>query len=367
MQRIVGRYNTAVVFTDKLEASAAEQIRVLCDQEFVRGSKIRIMPDVHAGAGCAIGTTMTIGAKLVPNLVGVDIGCGLEVAKLASADLDLSSLDRLIKSSIPAGFKVRRQQHRFAAQIDLSRLRCKNQVNIDRARLSIGSLGGGNHFIELNQDSKGALYLVVHSGSRQLGHQVASLYQRAGYAELRGKSDVPRALAYVTGRLFADYLHDMQIAQKFADLNRRAIVEVILSGMGLKVKERFTTIHNYIDLETMILRKGAVAAEKGEMLAIPINMRDGSLICRGKGNPDWNFSAPHGAGRLLSRTEARKTLAMSEYRASMAGVYTSSVSKATLDESPFAYKPIAEIRDSITASVEVIDVLKPLYNFKAAD
>ena len=368
MIEIRGLSNTAVVFTSSLEVSAAEQIKILCDQEFTRGSRIRIMPDVHTGAGCAIGTTMTIDDKVVPNLVGVDIGCGIEVAKLVQTSLKLDKLDKLIHDKIPAGFNIRRRAHRFNAEIDLTGLKCKDEVKLSRAMLSIGTLGGGNHFIEINRDSAGALYLVVHSGSRHLGHQVANLYQKRAQASLKGKGEqIPPSLAYVTDQLFHDYIHDMKIVQQFAVLNRRAMVEEIIEGMKLEAAERFTTIHNYIDTETMILRKGAVSAQKGEKLLIPINMRDGSLICRGKGNADWNFSAPHGAGRLLSRTEARKTLDMDTYTKAMAGIYTSSVTKATLDECPLAYKSMAEIIENTRDTVELLDIIAPIYNFKAAD
>lgn len=368
MQEIKGLFNTAVVFTDKLEASADRQIQTLCDQEFARGSKIRIMPDVHSGIGCTIGTTMTIADKIVPNLVGVDIGCGMEVIKLANRQLELQKLDKLIYNKIPSGFNVRDKEHKFNADIDLTQLKCKDRVKLNRARRSIGTLGGGNHFIEINQDNQGNLYLVVHSGSRHLGHEVASLYQREAHKSLKSLSAaVPSSLAYVTGQLFHDYIHDTKIIQRFALLNRQAIVEEILKGMKLEAVERFTAIHNYIDTENMILRKGAVSAQKGEKLLIPLNMRDGSLICIGKGNAEWNYSAPHGAGRIMSRTEAKRTLTMSAYKETMEGIFTTSVNKATLDECPLAYKPVAEIVENIGDSVEILETIRPVYNFKAAE
>jgi len=368
MQEIKGLFNTAVVFTHKLEDSAAKQIQTLCNQEFVRGSKIRVMPDVHSGAGCTIGTTMTIGDKIVPNLVGVDIGCGMEVIKLANRRLELQKLDKLIYNKIPSGFNIRDKEHKFNAEIDLIQLKCKGRVKLARARRSIGTLGGGNHFIEINIDNQGNLYLVVHSGSRHLGHEVASIYQREANKSLRSLSAaVPSSLAYVTGQLFRDYFHDMKIIQRFAVLNRQAIVEEILKGMKLEAVERFTTIHNYIDTESMILRKGAVSAQTGEKLLIPLNMRDGSLICIGKGNAEWNYSAPHGAGRIMSRTEAKQALTMTAYKETMEGIFTTSVNKATLDECPLAYKPMAEIVENIGDTVEILETIRPIYNFKAAE
>jgi len=365
---IKGRYNTAIVYTENIEPGAIAQIKTLCDQEFVQGSKIRIMPDVHSGVGCTIGTTMTIKNKVVPNLVGVDIGCGMEVIKLENRNFELQKLDKLIYDKIPSGFSVRHKAHSFNEEIDLTKLKCKSEVDLERARCSIGTLGGGNHFIEINRDSEGHLYLVVHSGSRHLGLEVANLYQKEASRSLnKTKPDIPKSLCYLSGALFEDYLHDMKIVQRFAELNRKAIVNEIARGMGLKTLEQFTTIHNYIDIKTMILRKGAVSAQKGELLLIPINMRDGSLICRGKGNPDWNYSAPHGAGRLMSRTEAKNSLTLAQYKESMAGIYTTSVNKKTLDECPLAYKPLEEIVSNIGDTVEIVDRIKPIYNFKAAE
>jgi len=367
MLEIKGRYNNAVVYTDNVEPEAARQIETLCNQEFVRGSKIRIMPDVHSGVGCTIGTTMTIEDKVVPNLVGVDIGCGMEVVRLEEKHVELENLDRMIYAKIPFGFNVRKKEHFFNSEIDLDELKCKSCVDVKRARLSIGTLGGGNHFIEVNRDSKGNLYLVVHSGSRHLGHEVASLYQEKAWRAPNKGVDIPKQLAYVSGDLFKDYIHDMKIVQRFADINRKAIIFEIVEGMKLEVAERFTTIHNYIDTENMILRKGAVSAQKGEKLLIPINMRDGSLICIGKGNADWNFSAPHGAGRLMSRTQAKKTFTLSQYREMMEGIFTTSVNKDTLDECPLAYKPMEEIVKNIKDTVEIVERIVPVYNFKAAE
>jgi RNA-splicing ligase RtcB len=365
MQMITGRYNSAKVFSDTIEADALNQIRHLLDQPFAAGSKIRIMPDAHAGAGCTIGTTMTITDKVVPNLVGVDIGCGMETAVLKRQPLNLAELDTFIHLNIPSGFDTRRSPHALARQIDLNRLRCRKSVNLARALLSIGTLGGGNHFIEVDRDEAENLYLVIHSGSRNPGKQVAEFYQQAAARRLRGQ--VESALAYCEGELLDDYLHDMALIQQYADLNRKAMLQDIVQALGLVVRDRWTTIHNYIDLETMILRKGAISARQGERVLIPINMRDGSLICTGKGNPDWNYSAPHGAGRLMSRHEARRRIRLADFQQAMQGIYTSTVEPATLDEAPFAYKPIEEIIANIQDTVTIDCRIWPIYNFKAAE
>ncbi len=370
MLLIEGKYNTAKVFTDIIEEGAASQIQTLCNQEFVKGSKIRIMPDVHAGVGCTIGTTMIIKDKVVPNLVGVDIGCGMETILIKNKQLDLQKLDELIYQRIPSGFSIRRTPHHYNEKIDLTKLRCLKAINLDRAQKSIGTLGGGNHFIEVNKDDEGNLYIVVHSGSRHLGLEVANYYQKAGYQQLRKKGkdahkNIPSSLAYVTGSLFDDYIHDMKIVQRFAKLNRKAIVDEIVEGMKIDIIEQFTTIHNYIDTDAMILRKGAVSAKKGEQFLVPINMRDGSLICIGKGNADWNYSAPHGAGRLMSRKKAKETFTLSEYKKQMKDIYTTSVHKETLDECPMAYKSMDDIIKHIEPTADVVKIIKPIYNFKA--
>lgn len=367
---IKGKYNEAKVFTKDLEKTARDQIQTLCDQPFVQGSKIRIMPDVHAGAGCTIGTTMTIDDKVVPNLVGVDIGCGMETIRLLSDDLDFKEFDQLVRRQIPSGFSIRRKPHRYLQSINLKKLRCREggkndkALRMDRAELSLGTLGGGNHFIEINRDERDRLYLVVHSGSRNLGLQVALYYQRRASAL---HPYLPRDLAYLDGRWFDDYLHDMQLIQQFAVLNRKAIVDELVQGMSFRYDLDFTTIHNYIDLDRMILRKGAISALKGERVLIPLNMRDGSLICEGLGNCDWNYSAPHGAGRVMSRTEARKKLSLKTLHEMMRDVYTTSINRETLDESPEAYKPASELIDEIGDTVKLIHRLRPVYNFKARD
>ncbi|MCI9161944.1 MAG: RtcB family protein [Lachnospiraceae bacterium] len=401
-QEVTGAYNTARVYTDAVEEGALAQIKSLCDQEYVKGLRIRIMPDVHAGAGCTIGTTMTIRDAVVPNLVGVDIGCGMETVRLRSRHLELEKLDKLIYEKIPSGYEVRDVPHRLNEEIDLAKLRCRKEagLNLERAVRSLGTLGGGNHFIEVDRDEEGELYLVIHSGSRHLGLEVAGFYQEQAYRELNGntrrdekaliaayraegrekeiekalkmlkkqvKTEIPRALAYCSGALMEDYIHDMGIVQQFAMLNRKAMMDELIRGMKLKVEEEFTTIHNYIDTEAMILRKGAVSAKAGEKLLIPINMRDGSLICVGKGNEEWNFSAPHGAGRLMSRTQAKKTWTVSEFKKQMKGIYTTSVNAATLDECPMAYKGMEDIVRNIGETAEIVKIIRPVYNFKAGE
>lgn len=400
MVLVQGAYNTAVCYTPELEEAARQQIQAVCDRPEFAGCKIRIMPDVHAGKGCTIGTTMTIQDKIVPGMVGVDIGCGMETVALAEREIDFDRLDALIREEIPCGREIRDTPHDLNGEIDLTQLRCARQVNLSRAMRSIGSLGGGNHFIEIDCAEDGRLYLVVHSGSRHLGTEVANFYQEEGRRALWGGAHyqiqeavhrlkaegrfqeiqttilalkkerelkIPKDLAYVEGKLFEDYLHDMKLTQQFAMLNRKAIVEVIMRGMGLTAVELFTTIHNYIDTDAMILRKGSVSAAAEEKLLIPINMRDGSLICVGKGNEAWNCSAPHGAGRLMSRRAALQALSMEQFQREMQGIYTTCVLPDTLDESPMAYKSMDEIVAQIQPTAEIVERIRPVYNFKAAD
>lgn len=400
MFELNGKYNTAKVYATIIDDVSSRQIIELCSQKFAEGEKIRIMPDVHAGAGCTIGTTMTVSDKIVPNLVGVDIGCGMETVRLKETHIELQKLDKLIYAKIPSGFNIRSKPHRYAEKIDLAKLRCFERINADRAEKSLGTLGGGNHFIEADKGSDGSIYIVIHSGSRHLGLETAKYYQNEGYRQLNRSSqkeineliaemkaqgrekqiqkelkklenvkrtDIPKHLAYVEGKLFDDYIHDMKIVQEYAMLNRQAMMDEIIKGMGLHVTEQFTTVHNYIDTENMILRKGAVSAQAGEKLLIPINMRDGSLICIGKGNPEWNCSAPHGAGRLMSRSEAKQSFTVSEYKKQMNGIFTTSVNQRTLDECPMAYKDMNAILDNIGETADVADIIKPIYNFKAGD
>lgn len=398
MLEIKGKVNTAICYAKVIEDEAIEQIRRMCDYPMTEGSRIRIMPDVHAGKGCTIGTTMTIIDKAVPNVVGVDIGCGMYTVRLAEREIDLERLDEAAHF-IPSGMNVwEGRQERF----DLTELRCYRALkDAKRLERSLGTLGGGNHFIEVDQAADGTKYLVIHSGSRNLGKQVAEYYQRLAVDLNKGKEEyfarrdaliaeykaagrrteiqqalkelhwssheatIPEDLCFVYGQYLEDYLFDVEICQRFARRNREKMAEILLSRSGLTAVDAFHTIHNYIDTEEMILRKGAIAAHKGERVLIPINMRDGSVLAVGKGNPEWNFSAPHGAGRIMSRTAARANLDMEEYRREMAGVYTTSVNEATIDEAPMAYKSLEDIIGVISESVDIIEVLKPIYNFKA--
>ena len=400
MIEVSGKYNSAKIFTDVVDQASIAQVILLCSQEFAQGSRIRMMPDIHAGAGCTVGTTMTIRDKVVPNLVGVDIGCGMETVRLRERHLELQQLDKYIRQRIPSGFSIRDKAHRYMEKVDLSALRCYKSVDPLRAEKSLGTLGGGNHFIEVDRDEDGDLYLVIHSGSRHLGLEVANFYQNEAYQRLNGSSkadaealaaqlkaegrekeiqkalkalkgtkrtSVPKPLAYAQGELFDDYIHDMAIVQQFAALSRQAMVDELLRGLKLHAQDSFTTIHNYIDMEAMVLRKGAVSAKEGERLLIPINMRDGSIICVGKGNPDWNCSAPHGAGRLMSRADAKHSFTVSQFKKEMDGIYTTSVGKSTLDECPMAYKTMSDIVDNIGETARIEKIIRPVYNFKAGD
>ena len=382
------------VFAETFEQDAYDQIERLANYPAYQDSTIRIMPDSHAGKGCTVGTTMTITDKVTPNLVGVDIGCGMLTVELADQSIDYERLDAVVNELIPSGQNIHTTQQ---TDFDFSGLRCLHKVDLDRVRLSIGTLGGGNHFIEVDYSQRDAkYYLVIHSGSRKLGADVCRYYQhQAELAEINREveirnvierlkaegrtseiqqvvSEMPRntknkELAYISGGDFDDYLNDMKIVQQFAALNRATMANIIIEAMGLTETSRFETIHNYIDFSRMILRKGAVRAEAAERLLIPINMRDGSLICVGKGNPDWNYSAPHGAGRLMSRSKAKEQLSMEEYQTSMNGIYTTSVTQSTIDEAPQAYKPMEEIVRMVADTVEIDDIIKPVYNFKAAE
>ncbi|MGN0537206.1 MAG: RtcB family protein [Acutalibacteraceae bacterium] len=400
MFEIIGKNNTAVCYAAIVEDKAIEQIRTMCDQKFTEGCRIRIMPDVHSGKGCTIGTTMTVKDKVVPNIVGVDIGCGMYTVNLGKQKIDLELFDAAAHK-VPSGMHVwEGRQERF----DLTALKCYRSLErTSWIAKSLGTLGGGNHFIEIDKASDGTQYLVIHTGSRNLGKQVAEYYQHLAIELHKGKEDyfkkkdaliaeykaagrrkeiqkalkelhwtsheldIPPELCYLYGSYLEDYLHDVDICQKFAIRNRELIAEKLLTFSKLNGTDGFHTIHNYIDIDEMILRKGAIAAHKGEKVLIPINMRDGSILALGKGNPEWNFSAPHGAGRVMSRSKAKETLKMEDYRAAMAGIYTTSVNEATLDEAPFAYKSLEDIIDVIGEAVDVIEVLKPIYNFKASN
>jgi len=395
---IKGKVNTALCYAQVVEDEAIEQIRRMCDHDFTQGSQICIMPDVHSGKGCTIGTIMTIKDKVVPNIVGVDIGCGMYTVNIGKGDVDFEKLDAAAHF-IPSGKQVwDGRKERF----DLQELRCYRSLKQTKwLERSIGTLGGGNHFIEVDEAADGTKYLVIHSGSRNLGKQVADIYQQLAIDLNKGIEDyliqrdeiirtykeqgrrqeiqaalkqiawerreatIPEDLCYLYGTYLEDYLHDVEICQRFAKRNRELMAEILMEKAGLTGTDAFHTIHNYIDTDEMILRKGAIAAHKGEKVLIPINMRDGSVLAIGKGNPDWNYSAPHGAGRLMSRSKAKEALSLEEYQETMAGIYTTSVCEATLDEAPMAYKRLEDIIDVIRESVDVIDVMKPIYNFKA--
>lgn len=393
-----GEYTSAKIFTDKVEETALEQIKELCDQPFMEGSKIRVMPDVHAGKGCTIGTTITLNGKVTPNLVGVDIGCGVLTVKLDEKFMNFIELDKLIREKVPHGQEVHETPISQYVAISKKRddFKANHILNKERYAQSIGTLGGGNHFIEVSKDEDRYLYLTIHTGSRYVGAKIAQHYQKRAISELKkldvdkiikqlkaegrhseiseaikkAKAEVPTVkndLAYLEGAGYDDYLHDMKLAQQYARANRYMIAHIIIQGMNLRTIETFDTIHNYIDVENGILRKGAVSAQKGEKLIIPINMRDGSIIAVGKGNPDWNYSAPHGAGRVLSRRKAHQNLNMSEFKETMKDVWSTSVTEETLDEAPMAYKNMDDILHYIHETVNVIKVIKPIYNFKASE
>ena len=368
MFELKGKYATAKVFTDDVDSESISQVIKFLNQPIAEGQTIRMMPDVHPGEGCTIGTTMTITDRVVPNLVGSDIGCGMEVVYLEADEIDFERFDDIVRHKVPHGYDKRTVPHHFMKSFDLTKLRCYFKLEAgSEGNFYLGTLGGGNHFIEVNRTSDDELILVVHSGSRRIGADVCEYYQNQALKEFKRFHNMAsnRNLIYCEGKLFEDYLHDMQIMQDFAALNRKAIVETILSSYGMEYTKSFTTIHNYIDLDKMILRKGAVSADKNEILIIPINMSVGSLICKGKGNSDWNYSAPHGAGRLYKRSVAKNILSLEDYEKSMEGIYTTSISKGTLDESPMAYKPAEAILSNIGDTVDVLDIAKPIYNFKA--
>lgn len=402
MLEIKGKINTAICYATVIEDEAKEQIGRMCDYKLTENSRIRIMPDVHAGKGCTIGTTMTVNDKICPNIVGVDIGCGMYTIKLADKELNFERIDEACHF-IPSGKNVwEGRMERF----DLTALRCYRSLkDTKRLERSLGTLGGGNHFIEIDKAKDGTYYLIIHSGSRNLGKQVAEIYQQLAIDLHMGKEnyftqrdeiintykaegrrteiqnalkelqknfetqelDVPSDLCWLYGSFLEKYLHDVEICQDFARRSRERMAEIILERTGMTALEAFHTIHNYIDTEKMILRKGAIAAHLGEKVLIPINMRDGSVIAVGKGNPEWNYSAPHGAGRVMSRTKAKEAIDLDEYKAAMKGIYTTSVNESTLDEAPMAYKSLDNIIDVIRDSVEIIDIMKPVYNFKASD
>ena len=397
---IKGKYTTAISYAKEIEEVAENQIRTMCDQEFTEGCRVRIMPDVHAGKGCTIGTTMTIRGKAVPNVVGVDIGCGMYTTRLGNRRVDFARVDEICHW-IPSGMNVRGSPRE---PFELERLRCYSKLNRKTwLKNSLGTLGGGNHFIEIDRSEDGTYWLVIHSGSRNLGKQVCEYYQQLAVDVAEGKEEfiesspalivrlkaegrqkeiqkeldalrlrlnrktAPDSLCHLEGQHLEDYLHDVKICQEFAVRNREIMTELILKKTGMVGLESFHTIHNYIDTDEMILRKGAIAAHAGERVLIPINMRDGSIIAIGRGNEEWNYSAPHGAGRVMSRKKAFETLSLEEYRKAMEGIYTTTANQETIDEAPMAYKRMEDIIDAIREAVDIVEIIKPVYNFKAAE
>lgn len=399
MIKITGTQTEARVFSNYPQETALEQIKELCNQAFLKDTKISIMPDYHAGKGCVIGTTIQLKDKVVPNLVGVDVGCGVLTVKLQDKKVDFNKLDSVIRMYVPSGQELHTDetvQYISTSFPPISEYKAKHILSQGKSEYSLGTLGGGNHFIEVSIDSDGCHYLTIHTGSRYVGSKIAQYYQKVAISKIRkqdlsiiidqlkleGRQNeiqtainsykdtnpvIPNDLAYLDGEDFHDYIHDMKRSQAYAKANREEIARAIIDNMDFEELDRFDTIHNYIDTENMILRKGAVSAQKGERLIIPINMRDGSILAVGKGNPEWNYSAPHGAGRVLSRTKAMKTLNMEDFHSAMKDVWTTSVSEETLDEAPMAYKPINEILEKIDETVEIVGFIKPVYNFKASE
>lgn len=394
MFNLHGKYETAKVFTDLCESEAIAQIINLLNQEFMANAHPRFMPDVHAGKGCTVGTTMHITDKVCPNLVGVDIGCGMLTIELDEDTIDFEKLDAILNDgkTVPSGFNKRETAHKNLANTRLNELNCLDSIDLDTAEKSLGSLGGGNHFIEIDKSENGTFYLIIHTGSRHLGIDVCTYHQKQAIKACKSQdvnelitrlksegktkeiqtelnklhgSKVPDNLAYLSGDDLKAYLHDMKITQEYAVWNRKTIAEEIIKAMGWKVKSSFTTIHNYIDTDDMILRKGSISAKKDEIVLIPLSMRDGAIIAKGLGNPEWNCSAPHGAGRSLSRSKAKELLDVNEFAAQMAGIYTTCIGEATLDEAPDAYKPAESILENIKDTVDILEVIKPVYNFKA--
>ena len=393
MFELFGKHNTCKVFTDNCDNETISQIIELLNQESVANSQIRIMPDTHAGKGCVIGTTMTITDKVIPNLVGVDIGCGMYAIKLEETEIDCEKLDKVIRQYIPSGFSI---HDRAITRSNIDKIIAP--IDVDRAMKSLGTLGGGNHFIEVDRGNDGKLWLVIHTGSRHLGIEVCKYYQDLAYNKIRNNGirekidatiarlkaegkhheientikilkmqagPIPKDLCYIEGEDFYNYINDMKITQEHAKINRYTIASQILQHMNLHEIEIFDTIHNYIDTDNMILRKGSISAQANEKVIIPMNMRDGSLICIGKGNPDWNYSAPHGAGRIMSRNQAREQVSLEEFKVSMKDIFSTCVNENTIDESPMVYKPMNEIIENIKDTVDIIDIIKPIYNFKA--
>lgn len=378
IKTLEGKYTNATLFLsnnveNNIDEYALAQIQMLCDNQSAEGCRIRVMPDVHPGKGCTIGMTMTVGKKLMPNIVGIDIGCGMRLAKLKSQKAEFQKLDTVIRENIPSGFNIRGSVHHYADEIDLSELHCYKHINEQKALCSLGTLGGGNHFIELDKDENGDVFLIIHSGSRHLGLEVTDYYLHKGNELLKQKGeDIPYELTYLEGELLQEYIDDLLVVQKFAELNRAAMMNELVKGMKFKVTEEYECIHNYLDTETVIdgetvhvIRKGAISAKYGEKVIIPINMRDGVILATGKGNEAWNCSAPHGAGRIYKRSDVKENFTVSDYKKVMKGIYSTCIDSTTLDEAPFVYRNINDIQEVIHETVNIDSILKPIYNFKA--
>lgn len=374
MEIIKGKFSEAKVFADDMETYAGAQLRMICDDPVSEGSMIRVMPDVHPGKVGTIGLTMTVGRRIIPNLLGIDIGCGMSCAVIKEKRLEPQRLDKVIRECIPSGFKIRKKVHHMAGNFSPEKLLCCRHIHQEKAHLSLGTLGGGNHFIEVDKDEEGKLYVIVHTGSRYLGKEVTDYYVNTGTKLLKEKGmEVPYPMTWLEGELMEDYIVDVSAVQDYAQLNREIILSEILKGMKWKETDRFSSVHNYIDTltedimsnKTRILRKGAISAKSEERVIIPVNMRDGVILGTGKGNPDWNESAPHGSGRRMRRDEVKNHYTVSAFRDEMKGIYCSCIGADTLDEAPFAYRPIDSLLENIKDTVEVTHILKPVYNFKA--
>lgn len=383
MFEIIGKYNRAQVYADQVDPASYAQVLQMCNLEDLQGSRIRMMPDMHASAGCTVGTSMTVEGRVNPAYVGGDIGCGMQVYALHDKDLDYAALDDAVRETIPSGPRIHPKEHPALSRLPIESLYCRDSIRSVTVAQSLGTLGGGNHFIEVDRDLEGKLYLVIHSGSRRLGRDVARFHQNVAYFSANGISqeevrkkklrpadikNSPRSpeRCFLSGEDLRHYLNDMDIAVEYAKLSRILMAEALIAALDLDVEETFATVHNYIDTAHGVLRKGAVSAQAGERLIIPINMRDGSLICVGKGNEEWNCTAPHGSGRLMTRTQAKEEISLEDYRAAMSGIFTTSVNESTLDESPMAYRPIEAILDTIDPTAEVVNIITPVYNFKAS-
>ena len=368
MKTVTGIYATALIFSDRAEDYALAQIRQICDNEAFQNCKIRVMPDVHPGKVGTVGFTSTVGSRILPNIVGIDIGCGITMAKIKQKRVEFQKLDAVIREQVPTGARIRKIPHRFTERLNLEELRCFASIQTGRVKNSLGTLGGGNHFIEIDRDDRENLYAVIHTGSRHLGKEVTEYYLAKGQEQLKKEGiSVPYELTYLEGKLKEDYLHDLQVVQEYVAYNREAILDELTKGMKWKITEIWNCVHNYVDLRDGILRKGAVSAQKNEQVVIPVNMKDGILLGRGLGNPEWNYSAPHGSGRILKREEVKNHYTVSAYKKAMKGIYSSCISSETLDEAPFAYRGIQEIQEAVMDTVQIEQILKPVYNFKSQE